>query len=485
MILAFMLAFPLPAPAADEAADRPNIVFFEVDDLCYKYLGCFGNSVVKTPRIDALARNGVLFRNAICQGMMCGPSRNSLITGLYPHNLGFYQNGQMGELPEGTWTLPSALQRSGYFTAWVGKSHLHPFTPPEARAAKTRAGRGTIALRMSMGFDYSFHALGRAMLSRGREPGEDPYIDFLRDKGLYEKFLKGRGKPTPLDEDREYMDGFFVSTALSWLEKYQDQKPFFLWINTSCPHGPYDIPQKYLDPYKPEDMPPIVPRRPEGLPEELSTEDGRKRTVDKIMASRVGHAASITYIDRQVGRIVDGLRAKGVLDRTVLVFFSDQGFQMGDHGLHGKGTLFKETMNPSLIVSGPATFRRGVVETRPVELTDLLKMCLDLAGAAEDEKRKPFGHSLLPLVTGRGTYARPGPAFGEVEGFQAAVTERFKYIANAKRPVLFDLENDPDELTNVADKHPEVVRELQRAVDAWLKETGPVLPAGANRKKAP
>ena len=112
---------------AASADEKPNIVFVEVDDLTYSYLGCMGNRLVKTPNIDALARQGVLFKNAVCQGMMCGPSRNCLMTGLYPHNLGFYRNGQMKELPQGVWTLPKALQRSGYYTAWVGKSHIRPF----------------------------------------------------------------------------------------------------------------------------------------------------------------------------------------------------------------------------------------------------------------------------------------------------------------------------------------------------------------------
>jgi arylsulfatase A-like enzyme len=321
------------------------------------------------------------------------------------------------------------------------------------------------------------------MLSRGREPGEDLYIDFLRSKGLYEKFMQGRGKPTALDEDREYMDGFFTQTALDWLEGYQDAKPFFLWVNYSCPHGPYDVPQKYLDLYKPEDMPSFVPRQPNGLPEELASEKkGKKRTREQLLSSRCGHAASITYIDRQVGRIIDGLKKKGLLEKTALVFFSDQGFQLGDHGLYGKGTLFRESMNPSLIVSCPSLFKKDETVSRPVELTDLLKMCLDLAGAKEDEKSRPHGYSMLPLLTGKGAYARPGPAFGEIEGMVAAVTEQFKYISHETRPVLFDLQADPEEQQNVIGKHLDVAADLKARVDQWLQRTGPVLKAGALRE---
>jgi len=472
-----------PSAAASPGASKPkpNIVFIEVDDLCHKYLGCFGNKVVKTPNIDSIASQGVLFRNAVCQGMMCGPSRNSLITGRYPHNLGLYQNRQIGKLPAGTWTLPAALQRSGYFTALVGKSHLRPPTPPGAEARKSKIEQGTIALRRSMGFDYTFHSLGRSMLSKGRKRGQDEYIDSLLDRGLYERYIQGLGKPTTLDEDLEYMDGFFTTTALTWLHSYNTDKPFFLWVNYSCPHGPHDVPQKYHDLYKPQDMPPIIPAQPHGLPEALVPERGKESTGEQILAARLGHAASVTYVDRQVGRMIDGLREKGLLENTVLVFFSDQGSQMGDHGLLGKDTLFKETINPSLIVSWPASFRKGATELRPVELTDLVKMSLDLAEAPAGEKQKPHGYSLLPLLTGNGSYERPGPAFGEIEGLVVAVTERFKYISHERRPVLFDLQADPDELHNVIEQHPAVAADLKAQVGEWLRTTRPVLKAGALR----
>ncbi len=185
---AIVVAFGLSVAVAkgpENVETRPNIVLIEVDDLCYKYLGCFGSKVVKTPNIDSLAAQGVLFRNAVCQGMMCGPSRNSLITGQYPHNLGFYENGQMGELPKDSWALPAALQRCGYYTTWIGKSHLHPHHPEEAEVqGKTPFEKGTIALRESMGFDHTFHSLGRAMLGRGREQGKAGYVDFHRASGL-------------------------------------------------------------------------------------------------------------------------------------------------------------------------------------------------------------------------------------------------------------------------------------------------------------
>ena len=130
-ILCGMAASVGAAASPHTNQDKPHIVFIEVDDLAYTHVGAFGSKTASTPNIDSLAKRGVLFKNAVCQGMMCGPSRNGLMTGLYPHNLGFYRNGQMKQLPQDVWTLPKALQRSGYYTAWIGKSHIRPF---EARA---------------------------------------------------------------------------------------------------------------------------------------------------------------------------------------------------------------------------------------------------------------------------------------------------------------------------------------------------------------
>jgi len=481
-IAAGAIAAALPRPAAQAVSPgkgRPNIVFIEADDLTYKYLGCFGSKVVKTRHIDALAKRGVVFSNSVCQGMMCGPSRNSLITGLYPHNLGFYVNGQMRSLPKGIWAFPGALQRAGYHTALIGKSHFKPYA--DDAVGETPYEKRANAHKQQFGFDHVTHSLGRAMLGSGAnaEPGKDAYVDHLLAKGLYKHFREEYPNPSTLPED-DYEDGFFTATACRWLRSYKQSKPLFLWLTCSCPHGPYDVPQKYLDLYRPEDMPEPIEDSLEGIPQELGSEK-RKRSQEWFLEARAKYAGAVTFLDKQVGRIIDCLRKTGKLDNTVVVFFGDQGFQLGDHGLHGKGTLFKESLNASLIISCPTAFAPGRVVTEPVELLDLVKTCLDLAGSPEVAKRPPYGYSLVPLLTGKGRYQRDNVAFGEIEGFYAAVTERYKYIANEKQPILFDLEKDPDELHNVIGQNADIGRQLQQAVDTWLAETGPVVPSKKKR----
>jgi arylsulfatase A-like enzyme len=230
-------------------ARKPNILFIEVDDLEYEYLGLEGSPVIKTPHVDRLAQEGVYFSNAVAQGMMCGPSRNSLMTGLYPHNLGFYYNGQMRALPQGVWTFPQALQRAGYYTAWIGKCHIRPFIG--------EGSNKTEAMKTEMGFDHVQQTVGRAVLCKqlknGKELKNDWYVGFLRRQGMEKTFVDECGRTSTLP-DEVYLDGFFTRAAKDFLNSYDEKKPFFLWLNYSVPHGPYDVPEQYHT-FDPEDMP--------------------------------------------------------------------------------------------------------------------------------------------------------------------------------------------------------------------------------------
>jgi arylsulfatase A-like enzyme len=475
-----LLASGVQSVSAQKAPSvaQPNIVFVEVDDLLYRFMGAKGRGFVQTPRIDALAANGVYFSNAVCQGMMCGPSRNSLITGRYPHNLGFYRNGQMGALKKGTWNLPAALQRCGYTTAWIGKCHVHP-----PRAEKHTPISQALE---EMGFDYALASVGRAVLAsrvrKGKKMNGDVYIEQLRERGLLDLYVEDCIKSreiTSLPEE-DYLDGFYTQTAQKWLKNYHDKKPFFLWLNLSCPHGPHDVPQKYHDMYKGKKIPPpLTDSFGEELPEGL-LKDNRPASPERIVENRRGYAAATTFVDTMLGRILDTLKEKGVLENTVVVFFSDHGIFMGNHGRFHKGSVFNEITNPSLIVSFPKAFKKGVDEKTPVELLGLLGMCLDLAGATEEEKEMPYSESILPLLTGNGNY-KTRYVFSEIEGFQSCFDGRYRYIANAEKPLLYDLQTDPGEMHNILSEHPEVARRMQLAVDAWLKKTGKPLPAGALR----
>ena len=147
---------------SERSLDRPNIIMIEVDDLTAKYLGFNGGKFAQTPNVDELAKDGVVFLNAVVQGTMCTPSRNSIITGLYPHNLGMYHNLDLNQLPTDTWTFPKELQKLGYTTMFLGKNHLIPNL--KGHNANSPSELRDLTLKAEMGFDTVYQSMGRAVI---------------------------------------------------------------------------------------------------------------------------------------------------------------------------------------------------------------------------------------------------------------------------------------------------------------------------------
>jgi arylsulfatase A-like enzyme len=470
LLLALVATLGLSARAA-----QPPIVFIEVDDLAYTYTSVWGSQTSPTPTLARLAREGFVFDQAMCQGMMCGPSRNSLISGKYPHQLGLYQNGDLKKLPENTWTLPAALRRAGYTTAWIGKSHLKP------HFANKKEKENPETFNRAFGFDYSLHTLGRALVGGddeegGKGDGPNPYMQFLEKSGLlapYEADAKA-GRNSTLPEDA-YLDGWFTKNAEDYIARHDTRKPLFLWLKYSVPHGPYDVADAYHAPFASTPMPglskPTNFIHPESLIRRARTYGNAKKAVE----DQRGFHANIAFMDRQVDRILAALAAKGLLDSAWIVFFSDQGVMSGAQGLIHKSTLFRQITQPSLIIRPPKGAPAGQRIAQPVELLDLLPTFLEIAGIATE--RSPAGMSLVPLFTG-GKIARQF-TFAEIEDWIAVSDGRHRLIRSVKdeSPFLFDDEKDPENLTNIAAENPDIVKTLSAAIDAWLKETGPRLQA--------
>ena len=165
-------------------------------------------------------------------------------------------------------------------------------------------------------------------------------------------------------------------------------------------------------------------------------------------------------MDDQIAKVVTAVEAAGQTSNTIIVFFSDHGILIGEHGLHHKTTLYKEVLNPALVIYDPRGVQAKKV-SQPVQLLDLVKTALDWGGASSDDKAKPYGDTLLPILTGQGEFARDY-AVGECPGYYAIVTERYKYIApfdyqKDGKIVLFDLEKNPEETINIADQNPELL----------------------------
>lgn len=452
-------------------AGPPNIVFIEVDDLTYSYLGAFGNKAARTPAIDKLAAGGFVFRHAMAQGAMCGPSRNCLITGTYPHQLGFYQNGDLRSLPADSWVFPKALREAGYRTAWIGKSHLRPPPTDKDEAAN---------FREFFGFDHASFTLGRAMLGgRASEDddageGDDPYIAHLKAKGLYDTFAReAQAKANSTLPEDDYLDGWFARQAVDFIAAHDAVKPLFLWVNFSLPHGPYDVPDTYHAMFRDADVPGVSAPENYTIPESLIERTKRVRNPKKAVADQRGYLAAIAFMDRQVGRIVEALRTKDMLDDTWIVFFSDQGVMQGSLGLLHKATVFRQITHPALIIRPPGGLPAPKVIDAPVELTDLPPTFLAVAGAKDSA---PQGHNLLPLLEGGPTPRQL--AFAEIEKWIAVTdgTHRLIWSPNGEPPLLFDENTDPENRVNLAPDKPDEVAKLSSAITAWLESTGPRKP---------
>lgn len=464
-LLAFLACLLVHLPVF-AASTRPNLILIEVDDLAYNYTGPWGSKIARTPTLDRLAREGFVFDQAMCQGMMCGPSRNSLITGKYPHQLGFYQQADLRQLPADAWVLPAALRRAGYTTAWIGKSHLKPYF------AQTSAD----TFKDYFGFDHAVYTMGRAMMDAEEEGdasrGPNPYVKHLETRGVLERYkadATAKRRSTLADED--YLDGWFTREAEDYIRKHDAQRPLFLWINYSVPHAPFDVPEKYHAPFVGAAMPgltaPVNFTHPESLIKHT------KRVRGNITEAQRGFHANIHFMDTQVGRVLAALEQRGLLASSWVVFFSDQGIMEGAHGLKHKMTLFRQVTQPALIIRPPGGLRSGARIAHPVELLDLLPTLLELAGAKE---KSPAGVSLAPVFAGRPS-ARTH-TFGEIEDWMVVSDGRYRLLKSVKDepPLLFDDHQDPDNLKNLAAEKPELVTRLSAAIERWLAETGPRLP---------
>ena len=450
----FLILFALLLPFAIWAeAKKFNVVMVEADDLNPMTLGYMGHRVVKTPHLDRLAAQGTVFKNCIVQGTACAPSRNSLLTGTYPHNTGIYMNASSAELPENCWTFPAALSRAGVYTAFYGKNHFRTD---------------------QLGFDLNFSTGGKVAVSaRKHPPGKDPYITHLHERGLQDRLVaayknrKGLDIEFPLDEE-DYLDCFIINSAIKWIATEEARKdPFFLWIDLTLPHPPMDVPKKYKDLYKDVELDPVIPGLKTGLPASLAKD--MNQSPRNLTAYRRGYLAMITMMDALVGRLVDHLDKSGLRENTIVIFIADQGSMTGHHGLYSKKYFYKEVINSPTIISHPK-HGKGKVITRPVELLDISKTMVTLYGCDSKDLSQTHGYDLMPLLKGEAFERKY--AHAEQHEVNMIQDEHFKLVTYKDGEILYDLKNDPDELTNAIAKHRSVAKTLRQKRDHWLANSG-------------
>ena len=445
-------------------AKLPNLLLIMSDQHRADLLGCAGDPGVLTPHIDRLASEGVRFSRVVCQGPLCMPARASFLTERYVRDHGVYTN--WAEIPPGVPTYVNALRETGYHTAMLGKAHLYRDDGHGARHVDELSGR----LR-SLGFDDVFE-------TGDKFPGDTPnrYTDVLDRLGFLPAYRRhiadrsyqgtnesGRGAtksvpmwdstplPIPLSA---YIDTWHGDEAVRWVESYDRDKPFFLFVGFPGPHDPWDAPREAVERYAEIDVSmPRSTRRPQldgtGAYGRLlrafsNLSDTDTMSEGAIRAMRRSYCADVTVIDDAVGRTLAALEAKGVLDETWVLYTSDHGEMGGDHGLMSKCVLYGPSVRVPLIVRPPGGCAPGVVSDL-VEHIDVPATLRAIARAPDVPGSD--GRSLLGYVHGDPTEER-AVAISENWGFAVFETRRYKLVVdedNRSACQLFDLADDPNE----------------------------------------
>ncbi len=443
-ILTIITVLLLATGASLHAAEKKlNVLFIAVDDM-NNDLGCYGNPIVKSPNIDRLAARGVKFDRAYCQFPLCSPSRSSVLTGLRPDTTRVFdlQYHFRQGLPD-VMTLPQMFMTNGYYTARVGKMY-HYGNPGQI---------GTSGLDDPASWQEFYNPAGRDKTAL-----EVDVIRYTGKKGggLGSAMAYLNDKP---GKDEEHTDGKVATQAIALLEKHKDQ-PFFLGIGFYKPHCPWITPGGYFEKYSLDtiQLPAIATSYQDSVPAAAlaSTKPWPYLgvTPDQARECKLAYYAAITFVDAQVGRVLDALDRLGLRENTIIVFWSDHGYQLGEHGLWFKQSCFEESARVPMIIVPPATKNAGKVCARNVELVDLYPTLADLAGLTPPKGLE--GVSLRPLLENpAATWTRL--AFTQVERGNfpghSVRTERWRYTEwdfGAKGAELYDHDADPQELHNLA-----------------------------------
>lgn len=455
---------------------KPNIILITTDQMRGDCLGIAGHKDVKTPYLDSLATQGVLFNNAYTATPSCIPARAALLTGQSQKN-----HKRVGYADGVTWdydvTLPKELTKAGYQTKCVGKMHVHP-------------------LRNNCGFeDIDLHDGYLGFYRKAKTPYyenqrvSDDYFYWLKNECGIDADVSATGiecnswvaRPWIYDEEK-HPTNWVVRKSMDFLRKRDRSRPFFLMASFVRPHPPFDAPQCYFDMYKDKKLePPVVG---DWANKEFYKKWGRVYDSSEGIAdpellrqAQVGYYACITHIDHQIGRLIQTLQDEGVWDNTIIIFTSDHGELLGDHNTFRKSRPYQGSVNiPMILWASGGILKKGSIEhNEVVELRDILPTLLDVAKT--DIPSCVDGDSMISLIN------EPDKSWreyihGEHSGGNISnhfiVTEKDKYIWYSQTGIeqYFDLEKDPKEIKNLVDdeKHIERINYLRQILINELKD---------------
>lgn len=448
-----------------------NVLFISVDDMNTD-LGCYGVSQVKTPNIDRLAKMGARFDRAYCQQPLCGPSRASMMTGLRPNTTGFVRlNDDLRKLQPNAITMGQYFRNNDYYVARVGKIY-HYGNPSEI---------GTNGHDDELTWDERFNPVG---IDKSQEENIIRYPGGV--KGFKEKLGISMAVWDPVSEDSEHTDGMVADKAIELIEKHKEE-PFFIAAGFFNPHCPYVAPKKYFDMYpldeiKIQDLE-SAKKDLEDVPAMALIRDGhpkrwpyyKKTTHEEARRCKQAYYACISFVDAQVGKLLASLEKNNLMDNTMIVFWSDHGYFLGEKGLWYKRKNFERSARMPLIMKVPGQEQAGLTRKQLVESIDIFPTIADYSGL---KMPKVDGVSLRPLLTNaKAEWDRPAITQvylkEESQGYSIRVP-RWRFIewnAGEAGRELYDQVNDPDEVHNLAEnpEYANIVAQLTRKIRPYTK----------------
>jgi len=469
LILAFCCIVCIPAATGKTNTSKEkniNILFLMGDQHRGDCIGADGASWITSPHLDKLASEGVIFTKAYTSVPSCLPARTSILTGMSP-----WQSGQLGykDIPEYKYELPEMFTNAGYRTHAVGKNHFTPMRNTHGYQSVELEEAWHTKLKDTAKCDYT-------IWFEENVPGED-----INASGLH--YTDHRGGVAFPFEEKYHATHWTAERALRFLENYEGEEPWLLKVSFQRPHPPFDPPQRWLEKYDNIDIPETkVGSWAEekygdktGSLKELKNPTSGNFPEDEIDPSRRAYYAAISYVDEQLGRVLEALEKRGELENTLIVYTADHGDMMGDQHMWRKCRPYEGSARIPMILRWPEGLElkaeRGQVSSELVELRDVLPTFLDAAGIPKPQVMD--GESMLDILrekSWRKMLDLEHAQIYEKDNAWVALTDgRYKYIyfTLTGQQQLFDLENDPYELNDLASE--ELFEGNKSLVKKWRK----------------
>ena len=463
-----------PSQAMAQGEERPpNVLFIISDDLTATALSCYGNSQCKTPAIDALAERGTRFTRAYCQYPVCGPSRASMMSGLYPETLEIMNNNASSKIDKNLGeraTLGQVFKRANYFSARVSKIY-HMLIPGDI----TRGVHGADHPK-SWDERYCFQAPEWKSVGKHEHlsnvklttTGKEKHYNLGFGTAFYVVQAKGDGA--------DQIDVQATDKAIELLTR-EHAMPFFLALGLVRPHVPLVAPASYFEPYpEPKMRLPVIPAGDwDDIPLAGRPKTSERFGLDSQKEKRKvlqAYYASVSFMDAQVGRILAVLDDMGLRDNTIIVFTSDHGYHLGEHEFWQKSSLHEESARIPLIIAAPG--KQPAVSSSLAQLMDIYPTLVEMCGLTPPKHLQ--GRSLAPTLDD--PEARIHEFVHCASGRQPKVhhlirTERHAYMAWANGTAeLYDMDDDPEQFTNLAgaEDSEDVLATLQGHLKSHLEQ---------------